>query len=515
MCIALHFDIMKLSYLLFRYIDRLEEMRRNRKERSEKTTEAKAVETPKTVDNKADVDDLVNSLLVSDFVEPSTTKTVVPPNLEQAHNILSREEAAREKAKELGFKRSLVGINIYPLQKEYYDKGCQSELLEADYSPESSPVKSLNITPATKSRQRSSSLTQDPHTPAPEQVSAPEPTVKKLFSAEEQEEITSSQPFQSFLQSSSTVVERVLAQSESTFDYLRDYKGDADSVINSTENRALHVVKQFSDPCVHSRPVMDVQACPHYPELFVAAYGSVGQTLDNKNSWGVFSRSSPESSTFGNSPADAAGLACVWSLSLPNRPEFIFTATSPLLSAIFHPHDQHVVIGGCYSGQILLWDMRMKSLPVQRSSLAGRGHKHPVYCMHGVDASTSSNELITASTDGMVCHWDLTRLAEPTVTNNVSFTTRADGSLGNGVLFDTSTPSLKSACITSMSFGLNDGNRELYLGTDNGKLLKTALPIRGKDSSSTQVSYDISSLHDFYTSETVFVYIRLMLISVY
>lgn len=471
-------------------IVRLEEMRKNRKERSEQP-EAKSApaETtpPPTADSKADVDSLVNSLLVDDFKEPA--KPLAVSGMEVMQKVFSREEAAREKAKTLGLSKSLVGINIYPVQKEYYDKGCQKD---AETEPEEgleSPQKPSHTTPAKSvSRQRSRSTSQDQSTPAPE---APPPVVepvKKTLTAEEQQQISESAPFKTFLQSSATIVERVLAHTENSFDYMRDYTDDESSMLNSTENRALHVVRHFTDPCVTARPVMDVQACPHYPELFVAAYGSVGQTLDNKNSWGVFSHSPPQSSSSGtSSPADAAGVACVWSLSLPTRPEFIFTATSPVLSTIFHPHDQHLVIGGCYSGQILLWDMRAKSLPVQRSNLAGRGHKHPVFCMHGVDASTSSNELITSSTDGMVCHWDLTRLSEPTVTNNVSFAARADGSIGNGVLFDSAAPSLKSACVTSMAFGQTDGSRNLFLGTDSGKLIKAALPIRAKDSSSVQV----------------------------
>jgi dynein intermediate chain len=475
---------------------RLEEMKKNRKDRSEAASEAKAAPAaaPPPPDTKVDVDSLVNSLLAADIAEPA--KPIAAPIME-VHKVISREDAAREKAKVLGTNKSLMGINIFPVQKEFYDKGCQKDdesqqeqAFGDDGTPVSTPAK-LAATPSAKSaagRGRARSLSCEAQSPCPEAAAAEEVVVKKVFTAEEQQQLADSAPFQSFLQSSATIVERVLAQTEDSFDYLRDYTDDADSMINSTENRALHAVRHFTDPCLASRPVMDIQACPHYPELFLAAYGSVGQILDDKNSWGTFSHAPPQgNSSGGSSPVDAAGVACVWSLSLPTRPEFIFTATSPVLSAIFHPTDQHLVIGGCYSGQLLLWDMRAKSLPVQRSNLAGRGHKHPVYCMHGVDGSTSSNELITSSTDGMVCHWDLTRLTEPTVTNNVSFTSRADGSLGNGVLFDTSAPSLKSACVTSMAFGTTDGSRDIYLGTDSGKLLKTALPIRAKDASSAQV----------------------------
>ena len=62
---------------------------------------------------------------------------------------------------------------------------------------------------------------------------------------------------------------------------------------------------------------------------------------------------------------------------------------------------------------------------------SGKGHKHPVYSMclarqssgsgrgsHGAAASSATGSsgdwvLITASTDGLLCHWDLDNLTEP------------------------------------------------------------------------------------------------------
>jgi dynein intermediate chain len=75
---------------------------------------------------------------------------------------------------------------------------------------------------------------------------------------------------------------------------------------------------------------------------------------------------------------DSLGLVCVWSKDLHARPEKVFTAPSPVLTALFYSSDtvadqQQLVIGGCYSGQILLWDMMEKSTPKQRSSMSGQG----------------------------------------------------------------------------------------------------------------------------------------------
>src|SRR5581483_1906118 len=75
----------------------------------------------------------------------------------------------------------------------------------------------------------------------------------------------------------------------------------------------------------------------------------------------------------------------------------------------FHPS---YIIGGTYSGQILVWDMRSKMLPVFKTPLGANGHTHPVYAMQVVGTQNAHN-LITASTDGLVCSWQLDMLAQP------------------------------------------------------------------------------------------------------
>ena len=104
---------------------------------------------------------------------------------------------------------------------------------------------------------------------------------------------------------------------------------------------------------------------------------------------------------------EAAGLVCLWLTSVTSSPEMKLIAPSPVLAAQFHAEDQNLVIGSCHNGQIVLWDLRNASnVPVQRSNLAGRGHKHPVYSL-AMSSSSASSELITVSTDGLLCHWDI------------------------------------------------------------------------------------------------------------
>jgi dynein intermediate chain, cytosolic len=61
---------------------------------------------------------------------------------------------------------------------------------------------------------------------------------------------------------------------------------------------------------------------------------------------------------------------------------------------------------------VVVWDTRAKSLPVQRTPLSTSGHTHPVYSMAMV-GSVNTHSLVTASSDGRVCLWNLNQLVQP------------------------------------------------------------------------------------------------------
>jgi dynein intermediate chain len=85
-----------------------------------------------------------------------------------------------------------------------------------------------------------------------------------------------------------------------------------------------------------------------------------------------------------------------------------------VLSVAFSPFHSNLIFGGTYSGQILLWDTRAKHLPVLKTPLSAAGHTYPVYAMKMVGTQNAHN-LITSSTDGMVCSWLADMLAQPQV----------------------------------------------------------------------------------------------------
>lgn len=204
---------------------------------------------------------------------------------------------------------------------------------------------------------------------------------------DEKYNIFSAPEFQDFIEQSTKIVQRALNYS---YDYTRDYTLGTDTGTDDSEGRRVKRVCAFYDEHYgKNRSITDVDWSPKYPELCCASY--------NKNPAAL------------NEPD---GIVAVWNMHLLERPEFTFHSQSDVLSVTFSPFHSNLIFGGTYSGQILLWDTRSKHLPVLKTPLSASGHTHPVYAMQMVGTQNAHN-LITSSTDGMICSWLVDMLAQP------------------------------------------------------------------------------------------------------
>ncbi|NXH66654.1 DNAI2 protein, partial [Hydrobates tethys] len=104
----------------------------------------------------------------------------------------------------------------------------------------------------------------------------------------------------------------------------------------------------------------------------------------------------------------------IWDLENPNKPELVLKPSSPLVSLEYNPKDSHVLVGGCYNGQMAYWDTRKGGLPVEVSTVEF-SHRDPVYGAIWLQSKTGT-ECFSASTDGQVLWWDIRKLSEPTET---------------------------------------------------------------------------------------------------
>ncbi|KAK3860852.1 hypothetical protein Pcinc_033117 [Petrolisthes cinctipes] len=217
----------------------------------------------------------------------------------------------------------------------------------------------------------------------------PEPP--RELSDEEKQMLMMTEEFHSFFDRSTRVMERALAEDANIFvDYSHDYEEDGEA--NETGGVKLSLNRWFYDErWSRNRCITCMDWSPQYPELLVASY--------NNNE---------------DSPHDPDGVALVWNTKFKkDTPEYIFHCQSAVMSATFARFHPNLIIGGTYSGQIVLWDNRsQKRTPVQRSPLSAAAHTHPVYCMKVVGTQNAHN-LISVSTDGKMCSWSLDMLSQP------------------------------------------------------------------------------------------------------
>ncbi len=71
-----------------------------------------------------------------------------------------------------------------------------------------------------------------------------------------------------------------------------------------------------------------------------------------------------------------------------------------------------MVIGATHSGYILHWDIRAKTLPVQKSCSSKLGHKLPIYSLQ-IIGSQNAHNIVSVSNDGRCCFWSFGMLTEP------------------------------------------------------------------------------------------------------
>lgn len=244
---------------------------------------------------------------------------------------------------------------------------------------------------------------------------------KQEYDAESVNRILDSVDFSDFFRKSTRLVERNLGKEEIE----NELKSDTDANIKS-------MLKLFDQKVCEEKSVTSLQWSPLYEELLLASYVGTSQSVNQ----------------------GPRGLVCVWSLALNTRPEFVLNCQSPVTIASFNRFDHNLVIGGTYSGQIVVWDLRAKSQPIQRTPPMAESHSHPVYSL-SIIGSQHANNIVSASNDGKVCVWSLNMFHTPTS----SFEMKSR---------------VKDVGCTCMAFPANETN-VFYVGAEDGSIFQTQL----------------------------------------
>ncbi|XP_065089337.1 cytoplasmic dynein 1 intermediate chain isoform X12 [Ochlerotatus camptorhynchus] len=213
----------------------------------------------------------------------------------------------------------------------------------------------------------------------------------KELSAEQKQMIILSEDFQRFILRTGKIMERALSEQVDIYmDYIGG--GDTDDINDERSLARLSLNRTFyCDRWSKNRCVTSFDWSTHFPELMVASYHNNEE-----------------------SPNEPDGVVIVWNTKYKKHtPEDVFHCQSAVMSTCFAKFHPNLILGGTYSGQIVLWDNRVqKRTPIQRTPLSTNAHTQPVYCLSMVGTQNAHN-VISISSDGKLCSWSLDMLSQP------------------------------------------------------------------------------------------------------
>lgn len=163
---------------------------------------------------------------------------------------------------------------------------------------------------------------------------------------------------------------------------------DAESIDEAASAKTINV---FRDPNEIKRTATHISWYPDGPRKLAVAYCNL-----------QFQSASPETSMD----------SYIWDVENPNKPEMTLKPVSPLVCLEYNPKDSHILLGGCYNGQIAYWDTRKGSQAVELTPIE-QSHRDPAYKTVWVQSKTGT-ECFSTSTDGQVLWWDIRKMGEPT-----------------------------------------------------------------------------------------------------
>ncbi|XP_015183566.1 PREDICTED: cytoplasmic dynein 1 intermediate chain-like isoform X13 [Polistes dominula] len=412
-----------------------EEKERRRREKEQKDVEEATVRAAgadkdhrKEIDamlsslGMAPVSDVLSSLSSMNSLTPEQSANATPDASLQPSSINSTQSTGRRKPRELTIV-SVANTNIPPKEPVVYSKQTQTvQTTHTSHDDEYNLNPGLEWEDEFTAEDEENSL---PHLDSFQsklppgilphglpQVKEVQPAVTQVeqekekekpkkevreFSEEEKQMIILSEDFKRFLDSTSRIVERALGES---IDIYTDYTGtmDGEDGLDEKSHQQLWLNRSFfCERWSRNRCVTSMDWSPQFPELLAASYNNNDDT-----------------------PNDPDGVCLVWNTKFKkSTPEFIFHCQSPVMSTTFAKFHPNLILGGTYSGQIVLWDNRVqKRTPVQRTPLSASAHTHPVYCLTVVGTQNAHN-LISISTDGKLCSWSLDMLSQPQETLNL------------------------------------------------------------------------------------------------
>jgi len=145
-----------------------------------------------------------------------------------------------------------------------------------------------------------------------------------------------------------------------------------------------HAARGDASSSASSPTIVDLDHSPHHKELILTGLSKPSYDDDGSYECNV----------------------AIWNMSLTSRPDVsLSSAGAQVTKSLFHREEPQLIIGGTSSGRILVWDCRVKKLPVQRSPPNSKA-SNIVGLVSGYGGN--GGDILTSVTgDGVIGEWDL------------------------------------------------------------------------------------------------------------
>ena len=208
----------------------------------------------------------------------------------------------------------------------------------------------------------------------------------KEIEPEEAEKLTSTPEFNDFFNRCSFVIEKAL---DEKFDVVEDFilqQKTEDPFDQKGKIKLLQLLHYTQD----ERCISSLNWSPNYDDTIIATY--IKPDIAECKS--------------------AQGLINIWHLEDSTKPKHTLSSQSSITHAEIYPNDTNLVLGSSYTGQLLIWDLRAKILPIQRTPALSKGHSFPIVGICFAESRHSSNA-VSLSSDGKFCVWMMSLLQNP------------------------------------------------------------------------------------------------------
>lgn len=225
------------------------------------------------------------------------------------------------------------------------------------------------------------------------------------------------------------------------FDTFKDYYNDNEN--NNSEykrNWLQNPVELYDESIISKRSVTSIEFGKS-SELLLASFSS---------EFGSQDRNEPN------------GLMILYN-SIKKKPELVFKHQTEITSCCFQNSNPKQIIAGTYTGQILIYDIRVGNTPVLKSPLSTKQQSLPIYYINNFGLN-NSNQIVSISNDGLVCMYNITNFSK--ALKKIELKKGVENKTSTGVNMEE---------IGVISASIRSDNDYLYVGSDDSNIYQVYL----------------------------------------